>query len=294
MNEVRAIAPAKVNLSLRILGRRPDGYHDLDTIFQAVDLCDVVHVRRGGAGIQFVVEGNDSGPSEENLVVRAARAFLVQADLVGEGLHMRLEKRIPVGAGLGGGSSDAAATLLALDQLFAGAMDPGRISGLAAELGSDVPFFLGTSTLATGRGRGELIEARKPLPSLPGVVVFPTVQVSTRDAYGELARAREAGESDRLAAQGAMVPPIDWDQIAAGATNDFEVVVCRTHPPVAEALAALRATEPLVALMSGSGSASFAFYQDEGGAEQATSVLSRHGGLRVFGMRTLTAWPDRT
>lgn len=291
MTEVRVVAPAKVNLRLCILGRRPDGYHDLHTLFQAVDLHDVLHVRRAGAGVQLVVEGGDAGPVEENLVARAARAFLAAASLNEEGLRMRLEKRIPVGAGLGGGSSDAAATLLALDRLFPGAMAPGRIADLASGIGSDVPFFLGTSPLALGRGRGEVIEAVEPLPSLAGVVVLPPVQVSTRDAYRELAWARE---DDRLSTHVALGAPTDWDEAVAGAANDFEVVVCRTHPPVADALAALRATAPLVALLSGSGSASFAFYHSAGSAKRAAAGLSQSAEFRVFTVRTLTAWPNRT
>lgn len=291
MTEVRAVAPAKVNLHLRILGRRTDGYHDLQTVFQAVDLSDVLHVRRAGAGVQLVVERGEAGPVEENLVVRAARAFLAAAGLSGEGLRMRLEKRIPVGAGLGGGSSDAAAMLLALDRLFPGAVASGRIAELAAGIGSDVPFFLGASPLALGRGRGEVLEAIEPLPSLAGVVVSPPVQVSTREAYRELARAREGS---RPSTQEALVAPTDWDQMAALAANDFEAVVCRTHPPVADALTALRATEPLIALVSGSGSASFALYDPKGGAERAAVVLSQREEFRVFTVRTLTAWPDRT
>jgi 4-diphosphocytidyl-2-C-methyl-D-erythritol kinase len=291
MTEVRAFASAKVNLYLRILGRRPDGYHDLQTLFQAVDLHDVLDVRREGAGIQLVVEGDDTGPVGENLVVRAARAYLAAAGLSGEGLRMRLEKRIPVGAGLGGGSSDAAATLLALDRLFPGAVAPRRIIELASGIGSDVPFFLGASPFALGRGRGDLIEARKPLPSLAGVVVLPPVQVSTRDAYRELAQAREGS---RISTSVVPVALTDWDQMAAGSANDFEVVVCRAHPPVADALVALRATAPLVALVSGSGSASFALYHTEGGAEKAAAVLSQRAEFRVFPVRTLTAWPNRT
>ena len=291
MTEVRAVAPAKVNLHLRILGRRADGYHYLQTLFQAVDLHDVLDVRRTGTGLQLVVEGGDTGQVEENLVVRAARAYLAVAGLNGEGLRMRLEKRIPVGAGLGGGSSDAAATLLALDRLFPGAVAPARIAELASVIGSDVPFFLGASPLAMGRGRGEVIEAIDPLTSLAGVVVLPPVQVSTRDAYRELARTREGS---RPFTRAALVAPTDWDQIAAGTANDFEVVVCRTHPPVADALAALRDTAPLIALMSGSGSASFALYHTEGGAKRAAAGLSQNAEFRMFTVRTLTAWPNRT
>ena len=291
MTETRALAPAKVNLHLRILGRRPDGYHDLQTLFQAVNLHDVLHVRRAGVGVRLVVEGEDAGPVEENLVVRAARSYLDAAGLSGEGLSMRLEKRIPVGAGLGGGSSDAAATLLALGRLFPGAVAPGRIAELASGIGSDVPFFLGASPFALGRGRGEVVEAVEPLPSLAGVVAMPSFQVSTRDAYRELARTREESQ---LSAQSALVAPADWDRLAAWAANDFEAVVCRTHPPVADALAALRATAPLVALVCGSGSASFALYDTEGGAESAAAGISRSAQFRMFTVRTLTAWPNWT
>ena len=291
MTEVRAVAPAKVNLHLRILGHRTDGYHDLQTLFQAVDLHDVLHVRRAGAGVQLVVAGDDAGPVEENLVTRAARAFLAAAGLSGEGLGIRLEKRIPVGAGLGGGSSDAAATLWALDRLFPGAVAPGRIAELASGIGSDVPFFLGASPFAMGRGRGEVIEAIEPLPSLAGVVALPPVQVSTRDAYRELARTREG---DGPSTQTELTVPTEWDQIGASAANDFEAVVCQTHPSVADVLTALRATAPLVALMSGSGSASFALYDTEGDAERAAAGLSQGAEFRVFTVRTLTAWPDRT
>lgn len=291
MTEVRAVAPAKVNLLLRILGRRTDGYHDIQTLFQAVDLHDVLHVRHAGVGVHLVVEGDDAGPVEENLVTRAARAYLDAAGLSGEGLLMRLEKRIPIGAGLGGGSSDAAATLWALDRLFPGAVVPGRIAELAYEIGSDVPFFLGSSPLALGRGRGEIIEAIEPLPILAGVVVLPPVQVSTREAYRDLAQAREGS---RLSAQEELAAPTAWDQMDTLAANDFEAVVCRTHPPVADALAAVRATEPLLSLVSGSGSASFALYDAEGDAERAASVLSQSERFGVFTVRTLTSWPGRT
>ena len=284
-------APAKVNLHLRVLGRRPDGYHDIQTIFQAVDLHDLLDVRRVGAVVELVVEGEDAGPVEENLVVRAARAYLAAAGLGAEGLRMRLEKRIPAGAGLGGGSSDAAAVLLGLDRLFHGAVAPARIAALAAEIGSDVPFFLGASSLALGRGRGEVVEPLDPLPSLAGVVVLPPVRVSTADAYHELARGREGS---RRSAPAPLVAPTGWDQMAAWAANDFEAVVCGAHAPVAAALAAVRATAPLMALLSGSGSASFGFYDTEDGAERAAAALTGRAGLRVFKVNTLTAWPHRT
>ena len=290
MTRVQVEAHAKINLDLRILARRPDGYHDIETLFQAVDLHDVLEVDRAGAGVQLEVQGEDVGPVQDNLVARAAREFLAAAGRAWEGVHIRLEKRIPAGAGLGGGSSDAAATLRALDEIFPGAVPPGRIAAIAADLGSDVPFFLGASPFAVGRGRGEVIEALMPLPALSGVVVLPSVRVATADAYRALARSRE-GRPPSVAPP--FVAPTDWATLATAATNDFESVVPTAYPPVADALSALRATNPFLALLSGSGSASFALYAKEGEAGGATAALSGSADLRVFSVRTLSAWPDR-
>ena len=290
MTRLRVEAHAKINLDLRILGRRPDGYHDIETLFQAIDLHDVLEVERSDAGVHLEVHGEDVGPVQDNLVARAAREFLAAAGRALEGVHIRLEKRVPAGAGLGGGSSDAAATLRALDEVFPGAVPPERIDAIARDLGSDVPFSLGASPLAVGRGRGEVIEGRAPLPILPGVVVLPSVRVPTADAYRALARSRETHPPSHL---GLPVAPADWAGLAIMASNDFEDVVPALYPPVADALTALRATNPLLALLSGSGSASFALYNTEDEAGQAVATLSGRADLRVFSIRTMGAWPDR-
>ena len=290
MNRVRVLAHAKVNLHLRVLGRRADGYHDLETIFQAIDLHDVLEIEEGGAGVALSVTGEDEGPVEDNLVARAARAFLARAGRGLEGVRVRLEKRIPTGAGLGGGSSDAAATLRALDALFPRAVPPEEIRAIAEGLGSDVPFFLGPTPLALGRGRGEVIEPITPLPSLPGVVVLPEGRVATASAYRELDLQREGKPA---AASQPLGPPSDWNAAAASARNDFEPVVGVTRPDVGRTLAALRETKPRLSLLSGSGSASFALYDSEEGAEAAAARLGGVPDLRVIPVSTLDGWPDR-
>jgi 4-diphosphocytidyl-2-C-methyl-D-erythritol kinase len=289
-------APAKVNLSLRVGARRPDGFHDLQTLFQGIDLCDSVEVRREGSGIAVSVSGGELGPIEENLVTRAVRAYLGAAGPRAEpapGIRVRLEKRIPVAAGLGGGSSDAAATLRALDRLFEGAVGHADLLGIAANLGSDVPFFLSLTPLAVGRGRGELLDALDPLPALPGLLVVPELPVPTGEAYAALDRARGSASPPPPAPP---PNPRDWADVARGAHNDFEAVVAPVHPEVRDALAALRATAPLIALLSGSGSACFALYRTDHEAQvaQVAAASLARGRWRVAPFRTLAAWPKPT
>ncbi len=285
-------APAKVNLFLRVLRRRGDGFHELETLFQAVGLSDLVVVTRMGDELVLEVEGPDLGPTERNLAFRAARAFLEAA---GEraGIHIHLTKRIPAGAGLGGGSSDAAAVLRCLAELFPDAarnLDLGRI---AVGLGSDVPFFLGRSTLALGRGRGELLEALPALEERPVVLVLPPVHVPTGPAYGALAVQREAGfgppEVERRL--GPRLPG-SWDDIAVRAHNDFEMVVPLLHPEVARALAALSGTGGRPTLLSGSGAACFGVYPDPTSARAAASGLESELGWPARVTQTLSRFPE--
>lgn len=289
---MRMLAPAKVNLMLRVLGRRADGFHDLDTLFQAVDLCDEVVVARGGVGVELSVEGSDLGPVEENLAYRAARAFLdVEGASAPAGAHVRLRKRIPAGAGLGGGSSDAAAVLRCLDRLRARPLPRSTLAGIGASLGSDVPFFLGTSALARGRGRGERLEARRALPPGHLVLVLPPVHVATAAAYGALARLREGRPSRRRRAW-----PLrgisGWDDVVGWAENDFEEVVPDAHPPVAKSLDALRRAGARTALLSGSGAACFGIFPDARRAEAAAAELSTVLAWGAIHVRTLDAFPE--
>jgi len=287
---VRVLAPAKVNLLLRVGARRADGYHELDTLFQAIDLADELEVAAvPGAGMALEVEG-EAGPDADNLALRAARAFLSAAGMgpQAQGVRLRLVKRVPVGAGLGGGSSDAAAALRALDHLFPGVLDGERLARIAEGLGSDVPFFLGSSPLARGRCRGERLEPLPPLPVAAGVVVMPPARVSTTAAYAALDRWR--GEGGGPAGGGEPITPDGWSALGA-AVNDFEEVIAAELPAVARALAALRRTDPLLALLSGSGAACFAIHASAGRAERAAASAEMAEVGRACRFRTLSAWP---
>lgn len=279
------LAPAKVNLALHVRGRRPDGYHEIDTLFQAIDLCDEVEVVLGGEGVALDVRGADLGPAEENLAYRAAAGFLAEAG-VDVGVRVRLVKRIPHGAGLGGGSSDAAAVLRCLVELIGG-VDSSRLATLGARLGSDVPFFLGESPLARGRGRGEVLESLPPLPAADLVCVSPPVHVSTAEAYAALS-ARRAGGTSTAEPLGVLE---SWQGLEAVARNDFEGVMAEAHAEISRALDALRAAASSVVSMTGSGSTCFGLFGSPSDARLAAEDLTVELGWPCLAVRTLEALP---
>jgi len=281
-------APAKVNLRLRVLGKRADGYHDIDTLFQAIDLADEVCVRLGGTGVRLAVAGADLGPTEDNLAFRAAARLMAEARFEG-GCEIHLAKRVPAGAGLGGGSSDGAAVLRCVARLLGVAEGDARLARVAAELGSDVPFFLGPSALARGRGRGERLEPIAPLPAADFVVVSPPVHVSTAAAYRALTSSRRG--MVRALEPDAGVPR-SWTEVAAIAANDFQSVIEQAHPEIHRALEALEATGSSFAAMSGSGSSVFGHFDDRANAERAAGDLTRELGWPCRAVRTLEVMPD--
>jgi 4-diphosphocytidyl-2-C-methyl-D-erythritol kinase len=184
-------APAKINLSFEIKGRREDGFHEIETLMAPISLSDRLTIERGktAGGIQFSCDDSSLPNGEENLVVQAARLFQ-KATEIGTGITIALEKKIPHGAGLGGGSSDAAATLLGLNELFETRLDQKYLVELAAQIGSDVPFFI-LGSAATGRGRGDVVEPAKLPVSFNLLLVKPDFGVPTPWAYGRWKNSRE-------------------------------------------------------------------------------------------------------
>jgi 4-diphosphocytidyl-2-C-methyl-D-erythritol kinase len=291
----RVSAPAKVNLFLRVLGRRADGFHELETLFQAVDLCDDIEVRpTRESGVGLVLHGPDLGPWQENLAVRAARGFLELAALTGNpGVEVALRKGIPAGAGLGGGSSDAASVLRCMAALWPDAVGWPRLMDLGAALGSDVPFFMGRTTLALAGGRGEVLTPLPPLPTGHLVLVLPPVHVGTAEAYAALARLR--AEHPEVAPQpGSSLSfhrTVTWSALRGLAANDFESVVPALHPEVETSLGALRRSGGDPTLLSGSGGACFGVYPGEAQARSAAEALSTRLGWPARAVRTLDHIP---
>jgi 4-diphosphocytidyl-2-C-methyl-D-erythritol kinase len=286
---VRMPAHAKVNLFLRVLARETDGFHGLETLFCLVDLADELRAeRRESGGITIEVDGADVGPPADNLALRAAAAVLA-ATRERFGVHLTLAKRIPPRAGLGGGSSDAAAALVAVNRLAGDAVPRHELLQLAAKLGSDVPFFLSGAPLALAWAHGERLLRLPPLPAAPALLLLPPVPISTPDAYAWVDEAKQS--SGR---RGAVALDLDslstWGDIGRMAGNDFESVVFGRHPAVRSAFEALVGTRPLVCRMSGSGAALFAVYRSERDLEDARMMLGRKHGT-LIPARTLASPP---
>jgi 4-diphosphocytidyl-2-C-methyl-D-erythritol kinase len=261
---VRVKALAKINLDLRVLRRRTDGFHDLRTIFQTVSLGDRLEIdytpsRRRDAQ----VEGTDI---PGNIALRAAELLL---ELFPGRVRIRLAKQIPMGAGLGGGSSDAAAVLLALPVLAGRRVDPAKIALLGARLGSDVPFFLFGGT-AVAIGRGTELFPMPDAPSLQGVIVAPGVHVSTAEAYRLLSSSltSESEENKIVSFQS-----VAWSGSVEGGRNDFEEVVFRAHPRLASLKRRLMKLGAAPAMMTGSGSALFGLFRTGEAMSRAVESL---------------------
>lgn len=258
-------SPCKVNLLLNILGRRPDGFHELESIMQPLSLCDELTFERQSTGLRLSCDDPSLPVDERNLVYRAAAAFCQAAD-IHDGLTLHLEKRIPLAAGLGGGSSNAATTLLGLNELFGYPLDSGQLARLAAGLGSDVPFFLQPHP-ALVTGRGERIEPLDAFAALHGkafLLVRPDFGVSTAWAYQRLARFPEA-LNGRPGRARELARALSGDDLAAAAPlfhNSLEAPALDKYPILAIIQEFLRQQGALVALMSGSGSTTFALTRD--------------------------------
>jgi 4-diphosphocytidyl-2-C-methyl-D-erythritol kinase len=269
-------APAKINLHLQIAGRRSDGYHEILSLVQAVSLFDSLHVRSlkqrnlSRCVCAPVLPGLPQG--QRNIAMRAADAFLSRC-AIDAGVEVRIRKRIPAGAGLGGGSSDAAAVLLALNRLYSSPLSPERLQELAAELGSDVPFFLGPSA-ALMLGRGEILRPVPPRGDFRIVLVYPGFPVSTADAYRWYDQQCAAGtgtlSSQQIVDRYRTAPPGSWSF-----TNDFQAVLLRRYPSIARIAAELQIQGAELAGVSGSGSAVFALFSNQRAAGRAYRRVRR-------------------
>jgi 4-diphosphocytidyl-2-C-methyl-D-erythritol kinase len=265
-------AHAKINLTLRVLGRREDGFHELRTIFQSVALHDTLTFRSTAGPFTIECDAADVPCDRRNLVWQAADRVWRASGRRGplRGVRVTIRKRVPPQAGLGGGSSDAAATLVALDALWKTRLSPDRLSALAAAVGSDVPFFLLGGT-ALGLGRGEQLFSLPALPRTPIVLVRPPCGVATADAYAWLSGLvrRTPAASQTMA--------VPWSPQPLAIENDLEGAVLPRMPLVARACRMLRRAGATAVLMSGSGSAVFGCFPDAEVARRAGAALARPG-----------------
>jgi 4-diphosphocytidyl-2-C-methyl-D-erythritol kinase len=267
---VRATAYAKLNLTLRVLGRRPDGFHDLEALTVSVaDPHDVVEVRAvphpGGITLEVAGETDDVPAGPENIAVRAGEALLVGAGRSGHGVKLTLRKKIPAGAGLGGGSADAAATLVAIQRLLEVEVDEAGLLEIGASVGSDVPFCL-TGGAAWMRGRGEVLEPVAVSGGSPVVVALPPFRLVTRtvyEAWDELGGPRSTREVPAPAAAAGIVE---------SCVNDLEPAAEHVEPRLVQFRQALEDAAGVPALLAGSGSAYVVMIES---ADRVASVVRK-------------------
>ena len=288
---MRVAAHAKINLFLRVLARETGGagFHQIETAFALLELADELIVRRTGSGVTLEVNGGGPslGPTDENLAVRAARAVL---DATGNrfGVAITLTKRIPVRAGLGGGSSDAAAALHAVNALAGNAVPRHELVHFAAKLGADVAFFAGGAALALAWGRGERQFRLPAPPALPALVAVPPIEVATPDAY------RWWDEQNQVpSARGPVMLDADalstWGSIGRLGGNDLETVVFGKHPELRTLYERLAETGPVWVRLCGSGSAVAAVYKKE---RERDDAVQRLGEKQQRLIKTLTRATD--
>jgi 4-diphosphocytidyl-2-C-methyl-D-erythritol kinase len=292
MRTMHSLAPAKINLYLRIIGRRPDGYHLLDSMMVPISLYDDIHmtVAPGEQGVTspgaaLVVRCDDPTvpDGETNLAYKAAALVCQEAGLQAQ-ICIHLRKRIPAGAGLGGGSSNAATVLKSLNALLALGWTDARLCALGARLGADVPFFIPCCPAHIG-GIGDIVTPVPPLPARSVVLVVPPCSVSTPWAYR---RFDELLRADPASAQPWQLPPGQWPP-REWLINDLERAVLPAYPPIAALKDDLLRLGAEGVLMSGSGSSVFGIFRHRTVAERAVTALQAHG--RVFLVEPLPGPP---
>ena len=274
---IERLAPAKLNLGLEILRRRADGYHEIETIFLPLRLADRLEIRlaSAGAGIRLSIGGAELPVDRGNLVWRAAERVCAELGAAAD-LEIFLDKRVPIAAGLGGGSSDAAATLLALETLFERKLGNATRQRIALELGADVPFFLDPKP-SLGRGVGERLEALPGVPEMYWVLVAFPFPISTAEAYAEATR--ELTLPRDPSSIGALLGP---SGLLASPRNDLEASAVRRHPEIRAMRRALESVGALATGMTGSGPTVFGRFVNERAARQVAVRVEVPAGARTI------------
>ena len=282
---MKILSPAKVNLFLHITGKRPDGYHDLISLMCCLELYDRIDISPGGTGIGVECSHPRVPEDENNLVHRAALVFFKHVKASGKAtvpdLKIRIEKNIPVAAGLGGGSSNAAGVLLGLNRMYNNPFAMEQLSELALQIGADVPFFL-CKKPAIATGVGERLEPYNGLTALNLLLVYPQVSVSTADVYKNLDLGLTKCEKQLnsiLLDKKAFDPSLHL-------CNDLETVSIPKYPEIGAVKTALLEQGAVGALMSGSGSAVFGIFTDTEAASRAASIMEAKDGWQLYETRT--------
>ena len=278
-NVISLKAPAKVNLFLEILGKRDDGYHEIETIMQEIDLADSLQFEETQEGVTLECNDKNIPANQDNLVCKAANLILEECGIK-KGVLINLEKNIPVGAGLGGGSSDAATTLKALNSLWKVGLNNEELMGFAAKLGSDIPFFINGKT-ALCRGRGELITPVEVRNRMDYIILFPRVHISTETIYKNLKIDLTKKRKD----VSFFLDALKYSEAASISKllfNRLEEIIFATYPDLLQVKSTLESFDFCGLSISGSGSAFFGLCNDRHQAEVIKSKIELSGMGNVF------------
>jgi 4-diphosphocytidyl-2-C-methyl-D-erythritol kinase len=282
-------SPAKINLGLKILGKRDDGYHELETLLQMVNLYDEIELETIGSGIEILCDVPGIPQDSSNLAHRAALKLQQKCPNPKQGVRIRLNKSIPAGAGLGGGSGNAACVLMGLNKLWDLKLTRLELLPLASELGSDVPFFL-TSPCAIGRGRGEILEPVQHYEKFHVLLVSPGFPIATPWVYQNL-KMKLTKDENNISILRKLVLNSEIEALGAGLFNDLEVVVIKRYAVIQSIKQALLALGAQGVLLSGSGSTVFAVFDRSERAESAFANYKKEDG-ELFLTETITGFSE--
>jgi len=282
MRERTAYAPAKLNLYLDVLEKRPDGYHNIKTLFEKIDLKDEIIIREKGRGVDVRVEPLGLCPSgKDNIVYRAVRALLREAD-VDLGLEIIIKKRIPLSSGLGGGSSDAAASLRSINELFELGLSPDRLFSIGADTGKDVPFFMLDFPFAIAGGAGELLKPLDTDCSFSHVIIKPDIAVSTAQMYARLDSYAYASRKNGIEEIASALNKKDLALLRKKYYNIFEEVLSDYAQYIEKARDLLSKAGAGPGFLSGTGPSVFCTLKDRGEAVEISKRIPKDDGIGVF------------
>ncbi|MBU0881579.1 MAG: 4-(cytidine 5'-diphospho)-2-C-methyl-D-erythritol kinase [Candidatus Omnitrophica bacterium] len=278
MNSIELTAPAKVNLVLRVLSKRKDSYHNIYTLFERISLADHIKITRIARGITVVCDKSVTGRPQDNIAYKAAELILKTAK-VNAGIRVEIKKRIPIAAGLGGASSDAAAVLTGINKLLNLRISKGKLMRLGAKLGADVPFFIFDTPFAIGRGVGDKLQKLNLNKKFFHILIYPGFKVATKDVYRGLSR-------DLTNNRGGVriTLPKDWNSLERLLHNDLEAVVAAKKPVIGIIIKCLASSLGRRAIVSGSGPSVFCLCPTRKEAMKARVKLL-HGAAGILGKR---------
>jgi 4-diphosphocytidyl-2-C-methyl-D-erythritol kinase len=285
MREIRVFAPAKLNLYLDVLEKRPDGFHDIETIFEKIDLRDEIIIKEKGRGLKVEVGTADCSRGKENIVYKAVQALFKETG-VKLNLHIEIKKRIPVSAGLGGGSSDAASALKAINEVFKLGVQDKKLFSIACNIGKDVPFFMMDASFAVARGAGEQLKKINLDKVLFHVLIKPPIPLSTGVMYERIDRHNVSSRAHSLKEALRALEKSGVKALEENYYNIFESVLGRNSVQIDKVKALLARSGVRRSLLSGSGPSVFCTFENKKGAEEVLKKIPEDKRAGVFLVKT--------